>query len=86
MKARGYTNQTISQRAALENALAELTQVEHFFPVTRLRVCQARDRGGLSALLGPAIQEMDEMSESIVIAKAQVHLALSRLVAGEGDQ
>jgi hypothetical protein len=78
---KGYGNGVASQREALENALAALIRVEYMHPITRLRVCQARDRGGMSALLEPALGELDDMHASVMAAKRQVISALDRLVS-----
>jgi hypothetical protein len=81
-KSKGYGAQASSQREMLENALAALVRVEYLHPITRLRVRQARDRAGMSALLAPALEEMDDMRASVMVAKSQVSAALSRLIEG----
>ncbi len=81
-KSKGYGNLAASQREALENALAALVRVEYLHPITRLRVRQARDRAGMSALLAPALEEMDDMRASVTAAKSQISAALARLVEG----
>ena len=78
----GYSGDIAGQRETLENALAALVRVEYLQPITRLRVRQARDRAGLAALLGPALDEMDDMRGAVLSAKGQIITALARLVEG----
>lgn len=75
----GWNAQASTQRESLENALAALVRVEYIHPITRLRVRQARDRAGLAALLGPALEEMDDMRGAVLLAKGQIVAALARM-------
>ena len=81
-RSRGDSKAVVIQREALENALASLVRIEYLHPITRLRVRQARDRTGMANLLGPALDEMDEMRVSVLSAKGQVCAALAHLVDG----
>lgn len=82
----GYTGAVSQQREALENALAALVRVEYLAPIARLRVVQAQDRSGLSALLSPALGEMDDISARIRFAKQQIGVALRSLPSANGDE
>ena len=78
-RSKGETGSVVRQREALENVLASLVRIEYLHPITILRVRQARDRGGLGNLLGPALEEMDEMGVTVSAAKAQLMRAMTYL-------
>ena len=81
-RSKGEDKYFVLQREALENALASLVRIEYLHPITRLRVRQARDRAGMANLLGPALEEMDEMCGSVQAAKDQVCVVLAHLIDG----
>lgn len=67
-------------RAALETICAELAMVRTWMPVTRKRVVLARESTGLTALLSPALDELDDMSKSMTVIGEQVTVALAKLL------
>ena len=83
-RSKGQTGKTVRQRESLENALAALVRVEYLTPITRLRITQARDSSGLTALLSPALAEMDDMHRHIHVAKREINAVLNSL-PGEAD-
>ncbi len=66
-------------RAALETISAELAVVRRTMSITRLRVQQAQDRTGLAGLLSPALDELDDVDQSMSTIGQQVSAALARL-------
>ena len=78
-RSKGQTGIAVRQRELLENALAALVRVEYLSPITRLRVTQAKDSSGLTALLSPALAEMDDMHKHIHIAKREISTVLNSL-------
>ena len=66
-------------RTALETICGELAAIRRSMPITRLRMEQARDRTGLTALLCPALDEIDDVSRSLTVIGEQVKAALAKL-------
>lgn len=67
-------------RSALETICAELAVIRGAMPITRLRVRQARERSGLTALLSPALDELDNVDQSVDVIGKQVTSALAKLL------
>lgn len=70
-------------RAALESIAAELAVVKEASLIVHLRADQAIQRTGLSALLDPALNELEQISRSVMTAQAQVRSALAALTKKE---
>ncbi len=66
-------------RTALETICVEWAVIRRAMPITRLRMEQARDRTGLTALLCPALAEMDDMNVCVTMIGEQVSAALAKL-------
>lgn len=67
-------------RHALEAIATELAIMDDAQAFATLRVRQAETRTGLTALLGPALEELSRIEHGIGAARAQVSAALARLV------
>ena len=67
-------------RAALETIATEVAFIQDVGLVTRLRVEQARQRTGLTGLLSPALDELDDVNQALTTIGQQVTSALSRLL------
>lgn len=67
-------------RALLEGISVELAVIRIAMPLTRLRVVQARERAGLTGLLSPALDELDDVSQSVSTIGQQVTSALAKLM------
>lgn len=59
-------------RADLEATLLDLVDHEQVTPVIRLRIQQAIARGGMDALLGPALADLDRADGDVAAAKARI--------------
>jgi hypothetical protein len=79
-RSKGQDGRVVSLTRSLENATAALVHCEYIERITRLRVEQARHRSGLHDLLNPALQELDEMTRSVQVAKQEVAQALAQLI------
>lgn len=66
------------RRSKLETALAELAVIENRLPLIELRVRQAIRRAGLSALLQPALDELNLVTRSAQDARQYVMDAASQ--------
>ncbi|MBI5964905.1 MAG: hypothetical protein HY863_15610 [Chloroflexi bacterium] len=66
-------------RAMIETIGCELAIIRRAMPITRLRIEQARDRTGLTSLLCPALDEIDDVSRSASVIGDQVTAALAKL-------
>ena len=66
-------------RTALETVILELAIVKKRVPVTRLRVSQAQVRTGLTGLLSPALDELDDVARCVSTIDGQIAEALSLL-------
>jgi hypothetical protein len=67
-------------RAALETIATEVAFIQDVWVVTRLRVEQARQRTGLSGLLSPALDELDDVNQAVSVIREQVSTALAKLL------
>lgn len=67
-------------RADLEGALVSLADHGECSPRVDIRIRQAIRRVGLTALLVPALDDLERMVNDVVEAKAQVKSALDRLM------
>ena len=67
-------------RAALETIATEVAFIQDLWLVTRLRVEQARQRTGLTGLLSPALDELDDVNQAVTTIGQQVTSALDRLL------
>ena len=66
-------------RRALETIAGELAIVTDACPVAKLRIEQACHRTGLTSLLAPAANELDDIAQAITVAQVQVRGALAVL-------
>jgi len=66
-------------RTHLETIILELVTINQRMPVIGLRVSQARERTGLTGLLSPALEELDDVDGCVSTIKAQVTAALGLL-------
>ena len=66
-------------RAALETIAAEVAFIQDVGLVTRLRVEQARQRTGLTGLLSPALDELDDVNQAVSMIGQQVTSVLAKL-------
>ncbi len=66
-------------RTALETICGELAVIRRVMPITRLRMEQACSRTGLTSLICPALDEMDDMGRSMIVIGEQVSTALAKL-------
>jgi hypothetical protein len=67
-------------REALEGAVGLMVRVDHFQSFVRTRVIQAQQRTGLDALLGPALDDLTDISQSAKAAQRQVNDAISTML------
>jgi hypothetical protein len=67
-------------RAALETIGALAAVVRSKTPVTRLRVSQAQERTGLTRLLSPALDDLDDVSQAVDEIVEQVTSTLAMLM------
>ena len=67
-------------RADLEGALASLADHGECSPRVDIRIRQAIRRAGLTALLVPALDDLERMVSDVVEARTQVQSAISRLM------
>lgn len=70
-------------RAALETVAVEQAVVHDAIPFISLRITQAIQRTGLTSLLEPALDELEQISKAMDTAQAQVSSALSALTEKE---
>jgi predicted 2-oxoglutarate/Fe(II)-dependent dioxygenase YbiX len=78
--------QVTDLREALEGAAWLMARVDQFQGFVRLRVVQAQQRTGLDELLLPALDDLDDISQSAHSAQAQVNAALAQLLESKDAQ
>lgn len=66
-------------RASIETIAAQVAVIRNAMPVTRLRVEQARQRTGLTSLLSPALDELDDVCQAVDAIGEQVTSTLAML-------
>lgn len=67
-------------RAELEGVLLSLADLSDCVPVVQLRINQAMRRGGMDALLTPALDELTRMVRDVADAQAHTRSAVERLM------
>lgn len=67
-------------RAELEGVLLVLADIEDSVPMVSLRIHQAIRRGGLDAVLVPALCEIERVVKDVIDARTQVLSAVERLM------
>ncbi len=82
---RGYDGRTVRARAALEDTTAAIVRAELLLRMVRLRVTQALERSGLWALLGPAVDDLDDARSTLARAKGYLSDTTQRLLAFESS-
>jgi hypothetical protein len=73
-------------REALEGAAWLMARIDQFQGFVRLRVIQAQQRTGLDDLLLPALDDLDDISQSARSAQGQVGTALAQLLERQDAQ
>ncbi len=77
---KGHDGVAVKVREDLEAVLGALADHDECVPLLELRIKQAIRRTGLSALLEPALDDLERMVKDVADARAQVCSAVERLM------